>query len=176
MFKKRYVIPPLVCSVFFAILLSPSLAALDRADLGKQLFSGQTAFEKGGAPCLACHGMTGLGLASGANYGPDLSQLYDNYGPEGLEAILPSLAFPSMEAIYTDRPLSEEEQADLIAFFRKAANLSAQPDTTEMTIHLISGIIALFLFSFLVGLRRIRTVRRSLVERQRNIIAKGGLQ
>ncbi|MDH3997443.1 MAG: c-type cytochrome, partial [Desulfuromonadales bacterium] len=91
---------------------------------GEALFVGSSAFEAGGAPCLACHGIAGheLGYAAGANYGPDLTTLFGDYGGEGVAAVLedPS-AFESMEAIYAERPLSEAEITDLTAFFESVA-------------------------------------------------------
>ncbi|MCM2264765.1 MAG: c-type cytochrome, partial [Desulfuromonadales bacterium] len=84
---------------------------------GARLYTGEAAFAKGGAPCLGCHGITGFGLAGGANYGPDLTTMFENFGDEGIADILETLPFPSMEPIYATRPLTDEEQADLRAFF-----------------------------------------------------------
>ena len=143
---------------------------------GEALFVGSTAFEKGGSPCLACHSLTGVGISDGANYGPDLSGLYEDYGAEGVAEVLESLAFPSMEAIYAERPLSETEQADLVAYFEQTASLSATPDNSKLAMLVILGVAIILAFTFLIGKRRMQAVRQPLVERQRNLLKKGGLQ
>ena len=142
---------------------------------GKALYVGSVPFEKGGAPCLACHSLTGVGISAGANFGPDLSSMYENYGAEGIAGVLESLTFPSMEAIYTDRPLTESEKADLVAYFAKTAELSATPDNGKLALQVIIGVVVLLAFTFLIGKRRMQAVRQPLVDRQRDIL-KGGLR
>ena len=146
------------------------------AEQGEALFVGKTAFSNGGAPCLACHNLTGFGMADGANYGPDLSTLYDDYGAEGVEGVLQSLAFPSMEAIYESRPLVETEQADLTAFLQQTSELSATPDTGKLLLLVIVGVAILLGLTFLVGLRRMRATRQPLIDQHRNFMNKGGLR
>jgi len=73
-----------------------AVAATGDASRGESLFVGRTFSGNGGAPCLACHNLSGFGMASDANYGPDLSSLYENYGREGGEGVLLTLSFPSM--------------------------------------------------------------------------------
>ncbi len=168
-----------LCSAVLALFLSLPIslaAATGDAGRGKELFVGSTAFELGGAPCLACHNLTGFGLSTGANYGPDLSMLYDNYGPDGVEGVLQSLAFPSMEAIYNTRPLNETERADLLAFLQQTSQLSATPETGKLALQVLIGVIVLLGLTFLIGKRRMRETRQPLIDRQRNLINKGGLQ
>jgi mono/diheme cytochrome c family protein len=50
-----------------ALAAEPSLAA------GRDLFIGSRPFQNGGAPCGACHGLGGEGLAFTASLGPELS-------------------------------------------------------------------------------------------------------
>lgn len=168
-----------LCSAVLALFLSlPISLAAATADSGrgKELYVGQTAFTNGGAPCLACHNLAGFGMADGANYGPDLSTLFENYGREGVAAVLQSLPFPSMEAIYADRPLTEAEQTDLLAFLEQTSQLSATPGAGKLALQVIIGVTLLLGLTFLVGLRRMRAVRQPLIDHQRNLINKGGLQ
>ena len=142
---------------------------------GEALFVGSLAFEAGGAPCLACHGVAGheLGYASGANYGPDLTAIFNDYGEEGVAAVLedPS-AFESMEAIFTDRPLTEDEIADLKAFFATVADNEAANIRAGLVGHAVIGTIILMIIIGAFGWRRLKAVRRPLVEQAR--LGKGG--
>lgn len=151
------------------IVSLPSLlcaAVLGNPNRGEALYVGAAAFEKGGSPCIACHGFAGIGNAGGANYGPDLSSLYDNYGEEGVAAVLESLLFPSMEAIFAERPLTEAERLDLTAFFAQAAEQQAPPATSLAGLILL-GVVIVFAIVALMGLPRLKGVRQPLVEQAR---------
>ncbi len=157
------------------VLALPALAISGDPTHGKELFVGSVPMEKGGAPCLACHNLTGFGMASGANYGPDLSSLYENYGREGVEGVLQSVgSFPSMEAIYANRPLTEAEQADLLAFLEQTSQLAATPTAGTLFLQVLLGVAALFGLNLLVGMKRIRSVRQKLASRLPHTINKGG--
>ncbi len=112
-------------------------------------------------------------MASGANYGPDLSSLYENYGREGVEGVLMTLSFPSMEAIYADRPLTDTELADMLAFLEQTSQLSVTPGYSTLILQVLLGVALLGGLTLLVGLRRMRAVRQPLIDRQRAFINKG---
>jgi hypothetical protein len=108
-----------------------------------------------------------LGYAAGASYGPDLTTLFDNYGEEGVAGVLEDLSFESMNAIYADRPLTEVERADLVAFFRAVSQDKTTHPETPLTLH---AAIATALFMVLIGLlgwRRLQGVRKPLIEKAR---------
>lgn len=134
---------------------------------GARLYAGEQAFAMGGAPCLACHGITGFGLAGGANYGPDLTSLFESFGDEGLADMLKTLPFPSMEPIYATRPLTDTEQADLRAFFAQAGGAPVARDGLLVG-EALSGALIIFAVVLLFGRERLRGVRRSLVNRVHN--------
>ena len=142
---------------------------------GEALFVGRTPFANGGAPCFACHSQKGVGLSAGASFGPDLSSLYDDYGADGVAGVLESLSFPSMEPIFAKRPLTEAERADLLAYFERTAKLSETPDSGLLALQVIVGVGVLLAIALLIGKRRMREVRQPLIDRQRNLINKGGL-
>lgn len=132
---------------------------------GRELYVGEIAFENGGAPCLACHGFDKIGPAGAASYGGDLTDLWQNYGEEGVRSILADLPFPSMEPIYGERPLTEAERADLAAFFEASTGTRAPGSVAGFTVKAIGGAAVLFAVALFAGWRRIKSVRRSLVEK-----------
>ncbi len=88
---------------------------------GEALYVGQARLSAGGAPCLACHGIAGHGLARAASFGPDLSGAYAQYGAEALDGLLEDVVFPSMAPVYRGHALTKEERADVVAFLGASA-------------------------------------------------------
>ena len=156
--------------------LFPGTQALAAGDpsRGEALFVGRAAFVNGGAPCLACHSLTGVGLNAGANFGPDLTGMYANFGADGVAGVLESLAFPSMEAIFASRPLTESERVDLLAYFEQTAELSETPSSGMLALQVFIGVVILLAITLLIGRRRMRSARQPLIDRQRNFLHKGG--
>jgi len=132
---------------------------------GRALYTGAIPFAKKGAPCLACHGMAALGSAGGASFGPDLSAINEDYGPEGVASILETLPFPSMEPIYAQRPLTPSERADLTAFFAEVSGGQAVPFNKVLMLQAGAGAALLLILAAVVWRGRLRAVRRSLVEK-----------
>ena len=88
---------------------------------GEKLFTGQVTLENGGTGCLACHAIAGTGALGGGALGPDLTHAFTKYGgAAGMSSALASLPFPTMQGIFTNRPLTPVEQADLLAFLQQA--------------------------------------------------------
>ncbi len=110
---------PLAASLLMGAAEAPSPRPPD-ARRGEALYVGETALLAGGAPCLACHGIAGHGLARAASFGPDLSGAHQQYGPEGLDGLLEEVVFPSMAPIYRGHAVTKEERADLVAFLAEA--------------------------------------------------------
>lgn len=134
------------------------------AGKGRGLFTGATAFHNGGTPCIGCHGISGMPMLGGGSLGPDLTGAFGKFGDSGLAGILASPPFPTMKPIFESSPLTTDEQSDLLAFFRAAGE---QPDGTA--VKKIGGIAAggtmgLMALSPLVWRRRLRSVRKVLVE------------
>jgi hypothetical protein len=72
-----------------------------------------------------------------------------------------------MEPIYATRPLTEEERADLGAFFATATGAPVARDGLLFG-EVLSGAAILFGVVMLFGRERLRGVRRSLVNRVHN--------
>jgi mono/diheme cytochrome c family protein len=161
------------CSLLAAVLLllaTPVWAQQGDPQRGEALYVGTIGFSAGGAPCLACHGIAGheLGLAAGASYGPDLSAIYEDYGEEGVAAVLEELSFDSMVAIYESRSLTETERADLLAFFSTVSSGAATSTGSGLVLH-VTLVTAFFMILIgVLGWRRLQGVRRPLVEQARN--------
>lgn len=133
-------------------------------DVGKSLFTGSTRLRNGGAACLACHSVAGL-PGGGRTLGPDLTQVYNDYGEEEIGAALAEFPFPSMKPIYDTRPLTVEERSDIISYLQVTAE--GEPSGGKgwfLLIGLGGG-------AFMVGLahllwrNRLREVRRPLLGR-----------
>lgn len=135
---------------------------------GKALFAGQVRFRNGGPPCSSCHSIAGLAFPSGGTLGPNLTPVYRKLGPEGTVAALKTLFFPAMTAIYDPRPLTPEEQADLLAFFQEAS-AEPQPRSNTAVVALAGflGFCVLLVITRFVWRDRLRSVRERLLEKAR---------
>ncbi len=90
---------------------------------GEALFVGATAFTSGAPPCQACHSAGANGRAGGGLLlGTDLTDLAERAGgAAGISGMLAAPAFPVMLAAYEGKPISEQERADLGAYFEDLA-------------------------------------------------------
>ncbi len=109
---------------------------------GHDLFIGQNGLENGGTACASCHTAGEVGNLGGSSLGPDLTGSYQRLGgAAGLSAWLTNPPSPTMTPIFADRPLTEAEIADLVAFLADA------PDQTKPSYSvdwlLIAGLIGL---------------------------------
>lgn len=133
----------------------PPPAAPD-AHRGEALYAGSTRFRAGGAPCLACHGIAGHGLARAASFGPDLSGAYASFGPDGLEGILEDVVFPTMQPIYRTHAVTPQERADLVAFLGEAHGAAAPRLGAGFVAGVVAAIGLFLLFVLAVGRGRAR--------------------
>ncbi|MDH3295518.1 MAG: cytochrome c, partial [Acidimicrobiia bacterium] len=88
------------------------------AAVGEKLFIGRVGLENGGPACHACHSAGTYSNLGGPTLGPDLTDLSQRYG--GSEAVAAALANPpsaTMQPIFGSRALTDQERADLAAFF-----------------------------------------------------------
>jgi len=141
----------------------PAITLTGTASIGENLFTGSTRFDEKGPACSACHSSSGLGALGGGTLGPDLTEAYAKLG-DGM------IVFPetskTMKPIFSDRPLTDQEKADLLAFFRSA---DASERDTQQVIQLaglaLIGTAIIALFTHLIWRKRLQGVRKTMVGR-----------
>ncbi len=131
---------------------------------GRALFSGTSRFVNGGAACVACHAISGL-PGKGGTLGPDLSQIYSDYGEEAITPVLAELPFPSMKPIYGDRPLTPEEQSNLKAFLRVSVEAEPSGEKEWFLLLGLGGFLLVTGIAHIVWRNRLSEVRRTLLRR-----------
>jgi hypothetical protein len=144
-----------------------AIAAGD-VDNGRALFMGYAHFENEGPPCMGCHNVGENGLLGGGAMGPDLTDVSTRLSQDEIASLLsnsgPTLS-PVMQPIFTEHPLTESEQADLIAFFDASVG---QPEANReiwvFAISLAGFVAAVALLGFIYR-GRLRSVRRALVNK-----------
>lgn len=96
------------------------------AGRGNALFSGQIPLQNNATSCIACHSVNGLAALGGGTLGPDLTGVVGRYGGEGgMAGVLAGLPFPTMRGIFNSRPLTPQEQADLLAYLAQSEGVAA---------------------------------------------------
>ncbi|MEN8215299.1 MAG: cytochrome c [Pseudomonadota bacterium] len=158
--------PITVAKVPTPVVSQPAAPAGD-PKTGKALFLGQQSFANGGPACIACHttsDVTGLG---GGTLGPDLTTVHSRFGGNiGLNSVLVSLPFPTMQGVFSKKPVKKDEAAHLTAYFAETNSLTEKP-SMDFTISMISigGFIFLYLLTHLIWRKRLTGVRIPLVGR-----------
>lgn len=138
------------------------------AGIGEALFTGRAHLSNGGPPCISCHSVSGIPFPNGGTMGPDLTGVYNRFGPEGMAAALESLFFVTMQPLYNNRPLTPTEQQDLTSFFQQTAqNQPHRGMTVEFGLVSLAGCLGLFVLNGFIWKKRLRGVRRNLVARVR---------
>ncbi len=143
----------------------PILAAGD-AEAGRVLFVGGAQLANGGPACISCHSVAGVGALAGGTLGPDLTNVHDRYGESGLAAALTGLPFPTMRGVFTEKPLTEDEAANLFAYFAQTSQRNSEPINLAFILIGVGGFLLLLLLSQLIWRKRLRAVRAPLVGRQ----------
>jgi mono/diheme cytochrome c family protein len=94
---------------------------------GRALFTGQTSLAAGGPACISCHGLQGIGPFGGGTLGPDLTAANLRYRDPELIAILQNPNFPTMNTLFANRPLNEDEVVQLFALLQNARRNAVDP-------------------------------------------------
>ena len=155
----------------------PAGAKLSRAitpgdvDSGWRLFMGRAKLQNGGAACISCHSIKGVGMFGGGTLGPDLTGVNLKYRDPELIAILQNPAFPTMATQFSTHALSNEEIVQLFALFQNAKLTNPIPATQAGVTTLdpkffVIGTAAMLLVLALMNLawrKRSRGVREELV-------------
>jgi cytochrome c2 len=90
-------------------------------EIGKELFTGVVRFQNGGPPCMACHSAGGIGALGGGQLGPDLTEIVKKFGgAPAVDAFVAGLPTPTMKAVWSQRPPTAQERANLVSFLAQA--------------------------------------------------------
>ncbi len=135
---------------------------------GRDIFLGNKRLANGGASCVSCHTVKGIGGLGGGKLGPDLTRVYERLlGRRGLAAWLLAPASPTMQPIFKTRPLQTEEVLPLVALLEDSARQGGEADSTPQFNFLLLGfggaVLGLLAFDA-IWKRRFRAVRRPMVE------------
>lgn len=112
-------------------------------DLGREYFKGSKSLTNGGAACMSCHHVGGLGGFGGGRLGVDLTKVYERYGDrKKLAAWLSAPATETMLPTFRNHPLDmETEILPLVAYFEDAAkNQQEEPMTSMFLFVLIAAV------------------------------------
>lgn len=129
-------------------------------DAGRSLFTGANTLANGGPSCRACHSIAGIGALGGGKLGPDLTTAWERLG-DGMIA-MPQTG--TMQPIFSGKVLTNDEQTNLLAFFRSTdiTERSAQV-VWQLTGLAIAGVAIVAVLIHLIWRRRISQVRASMV-------------
>jgi len=156
-------------SQFAGIQLSDRPFTAEDIAVGSELFLGTRPLMNGGASCVSCHSVNGIGVLAGGKLGPDLNAVFERLnGRKGLATWLTAPATATMQSVYKDHPLDSEEILPLVAFFADKAVAPPESGQAATLIFILLGLAgtaaALVLFD-VVWKNRFRAVRKPLVHK-----------
>jgi mono/diheme cytochrome c family protein len=153
-----------------AVLQSSSAqgAPAGNVEKGRDLFMGRLHFKNDGPPCMGCHNVGSNGILGGGALGPDLTNISTKRSQSEIASILsnnePRIS-PVMQPIYSEHPLTESEQADLIAFLNASVG---QPESNKEILVIgisFAGFVGAVVVLGFVYRNRLRGVRKSLLKK-----------
>jgi len=158
-------------SQFAGTALSERPLTAEDVALGRAIFRGTHRLANGGASCISCHTLGGIGWLGGGTLGPDLTRVFERYGDRRrLGAWLTAPATETMLPTFKEHPLTEEEILGLVAYFQDAATREEE-DTAPRALAFIllglAGAIGAFVAFNRAWQNRFVGVRRRLVEQAR---------
>lgn len=149
-----------------AFPVSANAIAAGDIENGRKLFMGYAHFEHEGPPCMGCHSVGDNGLLGGGSMGPNLTGVSERLTQEEIAFLLAnsgSEISPVMQPIYTTHPLTEAEQADLIAFMKASAGEPEIDKEWMVFVLSLGGFVAAVAFFGFIYRNRLRGVRKALV-------------
>lgn len=135
---------------------------------GRDLFMGYAHFQNDGPPCMGCHTVGANGLLGGGVMGPNLTDVSNKLSQTEIVSFISNSGAkisPVMKPIFTEHPLTESEQADLIVFMN--ASVGEPESDKEIVVFGISltGVAAAIAFLGFVYRNRLRSIRKALVNK-----------
>jgi hypothetical protein len=125
-------------------------ATPDEVERGRKLFEGSERFAQGGAACLDCHNIRGVGMAGGGTLGRDLTFAFARLGDKGLNPALERMDYPLMRELYAKAPLSSEEQYALKAYLWQVSRDGTPPRRDRDFVYL--GVVGMLVALGFIGL------------------------
>jgi len=138
----------------------------EEIEKGREYFVGHLPLANGGASCLSCHNVQNLTSIGGGALGPDLTQVFNKLqGRKGMAAWLSSPPTPTMQPIYKNHALTNDEILHLIAYLEKAKEGHEEATSARFNFFLLglAGTGGGFVLFDYLWRRRFRAVRRTLV-------------
>jgi len=134
---------------------------------GQKIFTGEIQLKNGGAACMSCHTVRGMGGLGGGALGPDLTTVYERLGGrKSLGSWLLSPATVTMQSQYKDKTLQSDEIMPLVAYLESTAQSGGVAEVTPrlnfFLLGLAGAVLGLVTFDFIWGFR-FRGVRQPLV-------------
>lgn len=173
LFPGRGAWPYLVGAILLAVsylsfpkaFAQQGVAAAGDPEVGRKLFTGAQRLQNGAPACRTCHSFSGIGVLGGGTMGRqqrkwDLTQSYKKLGPAVVQ--WPQIQVP-MKAIFTKKPLTEKEKADLLAFLQTGQGRAPEKIVT-LTMFSTAGALFFVVLAHLIWIRRLKDVRRTMVE------------
>ncbi len=145
---------------------------------GLKYYTGQKRFKNGGPPCISCHNVS-FGALGGGSLGPDLTKAYadPSKNPFINAAWINNAGSPTMGPIFRDRPITDEEVANIRAFFdRQSQGAVRKAPTGLFAIIGIGGFIGILIVFNIIWSGRYRSRCRGTAHEAiwRNYGGKGG--
>jgi len=145
-------------------LVPVATATAEDVERGRALYLGTLPLSGAGAQCVSCHTVRGSGSpVPGGLLARDLTHAFGRLGDEGLDAALKNPAFPVMNRVYADHPLTADEVFALRAFLHEANRREPAPETTyhPLLVAVIGTLVVLAILNA-AWARRLRGVRAAL--------------
>lgn len=135
-------------------------------DEGRALFVGSDRLTAGGGSCAGCHTAGDVGNLGGWGLGPDLTDSIETFGGEaGLSGWLANPSSPVMQPIFGDRPMTDNEIADVVAFLADAPDQKRPADPGDGLLYAGGVGLAVLIAGMAIAWRG---MRQTYVERLRS--------
>lgn len=133
--------------------------------VGQKLYLGETPLANGGPSCVSCHSVGHTGVLGGGTLAKDLTHAYAAYNDKGMSQALKKLAFPVMDTVFLNKPLTDDEIFQIKAFLYAADKAEIEVatggfDKKFIFLGLGGGVLAMGVIDFTWRRRRKHSVRK----------------
>jgi len=139
--------------------------------LGRDLFSGVTRLENGGAACNSCHSVDIEEVMTGGSLAINLTDAVSRLTRTGVNAMMAAPPFPAMRDAFKGKSITEGERAAIVDFLQASAEpgVASEPRNygQQLLMYGVIGLVLLLGLFFLLGLRGSnQSVNQALYDRQ----------